>query len=44
MLKLIKPKSQADVLRNQLAVYQRIRAMVQAAKQLAAEEKLKRPQ
>jgi len=43
-VKLIKPKSQADVLRNQLIVAQRIRAMVQAARKIAAEEKAKRPQ
>jgi hypothetical protein len=38
-MRLTKPKSQADVVRNRLAIAKYIRELAQAARQIAAEEK-----
>ena len=41
-MKLIKPKTQADVIQNRRAVAEYIRGLVEAAKQIQAEEQRRR--
>ena len=43
-MKLIKPRTQADVINNRKIIADRIRGLVEAAKQIQAEEQRKREQ